>query len=94
MTEILTEHQHRRARAIAKVLEPLIAAHLDPTPAAPPVVAKRDGNIVAAAARVSEAVTKLLQVKYTRAEIRARSELERAAIELRDRMKRGKANVR
>lgn len=87
------DRQRQRAEALARVLTPMIEAHLrlQPPPAPDPI----DAEIMAACGAVGRAVDRLAQVKYTQQEVRARVSLEAAAKRLRSAMgKRGHRNGR
>ncbi len=80
--------QREKATALTRALEPLIVAHFEKMAQPRPVVIHADAQLVEAAVKVAEAVTRIEESRYTRSEIHARSALERAAIELRSRMKK------
>jgi hypothetical protein len=93
MTAIDTDRHRRRAAALARVLEPLIASHLAMseerrTPAPRPQTLDR--HLRAAAEKVAAAADQLLQAKFSPAEIPARRALEQAAMSLRTTLRREK----
>lgn len=74
------DKQRAKVVALAEILTPLIDQHF--AAPVPPPPAPRDERLLQAAEKVAEAVSKLQQVKFTRAEISARRRLECEAIAL------------
>lgn len=79
-----TEMMRRRrvAMALVESLLPIVERHLDDIPSPEPVVLRPDADLVKAARRVAEASDRLMQAKYSPAEIPARQALERACVKL------------
>lgn len=80
------DRQRQKAAALARALEPMIAAHYT-ADAAPPPLRAMDRPILRAAVALAETVSRLEQSKFGPGEIAARRALERAATTLRQRLR-------
>lgn len=80
------ERQKQRAAALAALLAPIIEARLAAEPLPAPVMAKLDRDLIEAARKVAEAVTRVEQSKYGPDERPAREALLRRAAALRARL--------